>query len=135
MERSSKVKHKCLKGALCLRCKRNYQLECHHIVALQDGGLDVLENTAPLCHWCHKEWHKHHDPMTPNNQIEWRRFLKSDPHHIGVAMADFMTRRPDMASEMSAKELYETAKEAWDQYVSLRNSGFSLDFIDELAQS
>ena len=42
----------------CLRCDGKTGIQVHHIVALADGGKDVVENTVLLCVTCHRDWHQ-----------------------------------------------------------------------------
>jgi hypothetical protein len=39
----------------CHECE-NYATELHHIIAVEDGGNDDIENLMPLCEECHKEY-------------------------------------------------------------------------------
>jgi hypothetical protein len=39
----------------CHECE-NYATELHHILAVEDGGTDDIENLMPLCNECHKEY-------------------------------------------------------------------------------
>lgn len=39
----------------CHECE-DYATELHHIVAVEDGGTDDIENLMPLCKKCHKEY-------------------------------------------------------------------------------
>lgn len=39
----------------CHECE-NYATELHHIIAVEDGGTDDIENLMPLCEECHKEY-------------------------------------------------------------------------------
>jgi hypothetical protein len=39
----------------CHECE-NYATELHHIMAVEDGGTDDIENLMPLCKECHKEY-------------------------------------------------------------------------------
>lgn len=39
----------------CHECE-NYATELHHIIAVEDGGSDDIENLMPLCDECHKEY-------------------------------------------------------------------------------
>jgi len=39
----------------CHECE-NYATELHHIIAVEDGGTDDIENLMPLCKECHKEY-------------------------------------------------------------------------------
>jgi hypothetical protein len=43
------------KKVKCYHCD-NYATELHHIVAVEDGGTDDLENLMPLCRECHQEY-------------------------------------------------------------------------------
>lgn len=49
--------------ATCKDCGRNwydgFMLECHHIVALHDGGANELDNGILLCRTCHAKRHEH----------------------------------------------------------------------------
>lgn len=40
---------------MCCRCK-HISFEVHHIIPQKDGGLDTLENAAPLCPNCHTDF-------------------------------------------------------------------------------
>ena len=44
-------------GHSCMKCGAHDALECHHIVAVADGGQDAIDNCATLCQRCHIEWH------------------------------------------------------------------------------
>jgi len=39
----------------CHECE-DYATELHHIVAVENGGTDDIENLMPLCEKCHKEY-------------------------------------------------------------------------------
>jgi hypothetical protein len=39
----------------CHECE-DYATELHHIMAVEDGGADNIENLVPLCKKCHKEY-------------------------------------------------------------------------------
>lgn len=39
----------------CHECE-DYATELHHIIAIEDGGTDDIENLMPLCKECHKEY-------------------------------------------------------------------------------
>ncbi len=39
----------------CCECE-NLASELHHIIAVEDGGTDDIENLMPLCEECHKEY-------------------------------------------------------------------------------
>jgi hypothetical protein len=39
----------------CHECE-DYATELHHIIAVEDGGTDEIENLMPLCKKCHKEY-------------------------------------------------------------------------------
>lgn len=39
----------------CRECE-DYATELHHIIAVEDGGTDDIENLMPLCEKCHKEY-------------------------------------------------------------------------------
>jgi len=39
----------------CHECE-NYATELHHIIAVEDGGTDDIENLMPLCKECHEEY-------------------------------------------------------------------------------
>lgn len=42
----------------CAGCKRKLgpadRWDADHVIALENGGKDELENLQPLCEWCHK---------------------------------------------------------------------------------
>lgn len=120
-ERSSAIRRQCLKGATCLRCGRGYHLECHHIIALQDGGPDSLENVAPLCHWCHKEWHSWADGF-----VEWQDFLKTDNQAIGMVLAQFTANGSFNELGMTPDEALGFVRLGFLRFVELRNSGIGV---------
>ncbi|MCX5880337.1 MAG: HNH endonuclease signature motif containing protein [Deltaproteobacteria bacterium] len=39
----------------CHECE-DYAADLHHIIAVEDGGTDDIENLMPLCKKCHKEY-------------------------------------------------------------------------------
>jgi 5-methylcytosine-specific restriction endonuclease McrA len=39
---------------VCRKCFAKYNLDCHHIVKLRDGGEDTVINQVLLCPHCHK---------------------------------------------------------------------------------
>jgi len=39
----------------CHECE-DYAVDLHHIIAVEDGGTDDIENLMPLCKKCHKEY-------------------------------------------------------------------------------
>ena len=44
----------------CQKCGRfaGMRLEAHHVVPLELGGSDALENLVAWCRGCHVEWHR-----------------------------------------------------------------------------
>lgn len=40
----------------CRVCNEEYATELHHIIAVENGGTDDIENLMPLCRECHKEY-------------------------------------------------------------------------------
>jgi hypothetical protein len=61
----------------CKRCVARKHLVAHHIVALADGGADVLENLDVLCGSCHREWHHFAE-----NNITYDEFLSLPPYCV-----------------------------------------------------
>ena len=49
------------KHPLCERCLQEGRMtpatECHHVLPLKDGGLNVESNLMALCQSCHKKIH------------------------------------------------------------------------------
>lgn len=43
------------------RCNSTRWLNYHHIVPIDEGGTDCLENLITLCSACHREWHRRTD--------------------------------------------------------------------------
>jgi hypothetical protein len=51
----------------CHECE-DYATELHHIIAVEDGGTDDIENLMPLCKECHKE---HTSDQTTERNKMW----------------------------------------------------------------
>src|SRR4051794_6680866 len=45
-------------GRHCCICKVLHQIQVHHIVPLEKGGSDEIDNAIPLCPTCHDAVHK-----------------------------------------------------------------------------
>ena len=55
----------------CMRCESPLDLECHHVVPLDQGGAALdLANVATLCRDCHLDAH-----ATDPERRAWRRLL------------------------------------------------------------
>ena len=54
-------------------CGKAGALEVHHVIELQDGGTNDLENLRTLCRSCHIAAHK---PTLTAGQAEWERMVK-----------------------------------------------------------
>ena len=60
---SRKVAHKAkqerMLGTICCNCGKECgsEIEYHHVVPLERGGLDVISNLKPLCYECHTKVH------------------------------------------------------------------------------
>jgi len=54
---SEKIKNEVKKKAAfrCCRCQ-NIGIDIHHIIPEKDGGLDAIDNAAPLCQNCHDQF-------------------------------------------------------------------------------
>lgn len=50
----------------CHECE-DYATDLHHIVAVEDGGKDDIENLMPLCKKCHKEYTS--EQITERNKL------------------------------------------------------------------
>ena len=68
---SRKVAHKAkrenLLGTVCCNCGKECgsDIEYHHIVPLERGGLDIESNLAPLCYECHTLVHFPYERKKP----------------------------------------------------------------------
>lgn len=53
------AKRKMLLGSICCNCGKDCgsEIEYHHVVPLERGGLDVISNLAPVCFDCHSVIH------------------------------------------------------------------------------
>ena len=77
-------------------CTSGYDPEVHHIIPLEEGGLDRYYNYVVLCHYCHRSSgvHKHYHFMEPilydwkfRQEMEILGFTlseKSDVYHAHV---------------------------------------------------
>jgi 5-methylcytosine-specific restriction endonuclease McrA len=41
-------------GGHCLKCGKTENLQIDHVIPLEHGGLNSIENVQPLCEWCNK---------------------------------------------------------------------------------
>lgn len=68
----------------CLRCGEHKEAcEYHHIRARSEGGTELPDNIAPLCMWCHKEWHQFFDVFFASDTdlvVAFQRFLNTPPY-------------------------------------------------------
>ena len=65
----------------CVSCGRAGRLECDHVLPLQDGGTDDLENLRTPCRDCHititaARNKRHH----VKGQRDWERAMAKPPH-------------------------------------------------------
>ena len=70
----SYTRHRVLErdGWQCTQCGSRINLECHHIVALDEGGSNQIDNLKILCRHCHIEVER--DKRTVHkvkHQSEW----------------------------------------------------------------
>lgn len=47
-------------GRRCCICQRLHGVQLHHIVPVEKGGSDSIDNAVPLCPNCHNEVHSGH---------------------------------------------------------------------------
>lgn len=54
-----KAKQELLLGSVCCNCGKECgnKIEYHHVVPLERGGKDEIENLKPLCYECHSRVH------------------------------------------------------------------------------
>lgn len=57
----------------CFACHSKYNLTSHHIVPLNQGGLDLFDNLVTLCSSCHTSLHQ---------DSSYDRFVHSDREFI-----------------------------------------------------
>jgi hypothetical protein len=81
-----------------------------------------------------KDWHNVYDPLKADNQAEWQTFLAADHPAIGIALAKAISCGSLRDLKMTTEEALDFTRSAWATYVSLRNSGFSPSFIEEMAK-
>ena len=62
-------------GVACVECGDSDSLEADHIVALDDGGTDALENLQALCHEHHKQ--KTNQEIYNNHNAQFMRARNS----------------------------------------------------------
>lgn len=63
------------KKVKCHNCS-DYATELHHILAVEDGGTDDLENLMPLCRECHQEYTS--DQISERNRLWVQLTVKDD---------------------------------------------------------
>ena len=54
-------------------CGKAGALEVHHVLELQDGGDNSMENLTTLCRTCHIDSHR---PTLTAGQAEWERMVR-----------------------------------------------------------
>ncbi len=60
-------------GWRCSKCGQPGKLECHHVVAVEDGGSSEFGNLAALCVGCHVDHHRV-ERIGPQ-RAAWREWL------------------------------------------------------------
>ncbi len=72
-------------GRHCCICSRLHSVQLHHIVPIEEGGTDDIENAIPLCPNCHNEVHTSYAPGRATRTYsadELRRHLKGMKDHV-----------------------------------------------------
>ncbi len=60
-------------GYRCQKCGGAGRLECHHVVAVADGGSELNPaNLATICRSCHIALHRRETP----DRAAWRAYLR-----------------------------------------------------------
>ena len=56
---AQKAKQERMLGTICCNCGKECgsEIEYHHVVPLERGGLDIISNLKPLCYDCHTKVH------------------------------------------------------------------------------
>lgn len=89
----------------CHECE-NYATELHHIIAVEDGGTDDIENLMPLCKECHKEYTS--EQLIERNKI----WVELSVDEGGEVMAQFKDGAVEHLGKIgSQEEIEDTATE------------------------
>lgn len=75
-----KAKRDNLLGTVCCNCGKECggEIEYHHVVPLERGGLDIVSNLAPLCYECHTLIHFPFERKKPERTGRKRKEYDSD---------------------------------------------------------
>ena len=75
-----KAKEENFLGTICCNCGKECgkEIEYHHVVPLERGGLDVRSNLAPLCYECHTLVHFNFERKKPERTGRKRKVYDKD---------------------------------------------------------
>ena len=108
---SRKVAHKAkrenLLGTVCCNCGKECgsEIEYHHIVPLERGGLDIESNLAPLCYECHTLVHFPYERKKPERVGRKRK--EYDPVLMDRVFTMYVNKE---LSEIEARRELDTVK-------------------------
>jgi len=84
IERSKKLQEIRSEVGKCEECSEVEELQCHHIVHLEDGGHDDRDNIQVLCPECHIKKHPPPPAKTPQQRaVDRRNNRNNPPNYIG----------------------------------------------------
>lgn len=96
------LKEKC--GTQCINCKKEEDIQYHHIVPLALGGQDILSNIVPLCSECHSLIHFGNKNHWNNHSEATKRGIqkaKMEGKQIGLLKGTKLTTK----KSLKAKEI------------------------------
>lgn len=95
------AKRELLLGSVCCNCGRECgeKIEYHHVVPLERGGRDVIENLKPLCYVCHSRVHFPFERRQPERTGRKRK--EFDPELMDSVFTRYVNKE---LSETAAKK-------------------------------
>lgn len=94
---SRKVAHRAKQekklGTVCCNCGKECgnEIEYHHVVPLDRGGLDIESNLAPLCYECHSKVHFEFERRKPERT--GRRRKEYDPDLLDRVFSLYVNKK------------------------------------------
>lgn len=84
----------------CQKCgRREGEIHAHHVVPLDEGGADTLDNVIMLCQPCHGEWESMYKAFTFN---EW---MALPPAVVVLKMLTMADKWPENVSAAEFRRL------------------------------
>lgn len=96
-----KAKQQLLLGSVCCNCGKDCgrEIEYHHVIPLERGGLDIISNLVPVCYDCHTKIHFNFIRKKPERT--GRRRKEYDPDLMDSVFSRYVNKE---LSEIDARK-------------------------------